>query len=217
MGIISLQQVGFSYQKGTQVLQDINYEFEKGKVYAIVGRSGTGKTTLLSLLSGLTSPTSGKILFDGSDVSKIDRYQYRSHYVGVVFQQFNLLPHLTAVENVELSMRASGKKITDKYKTALELLGKVGLNETLAKRRILKLSGGEQQRVAIARALSYNPDIILADEPTGNLDMATQEEILNIFTKLAHDEDKCVIVVSHSPEVEKSADEVYHLSAIANH
>ena len=214
MGILSLRNIGFFYNKNENILKGLNYEFEKGKVYAIVGRSGAGKTTLLSLLSGLTYPTEGSILFDGVDIQKIDRYKYRSHYVGVVFQQFNLLPHLNAVENIELSMRASGKKIHEKRKLAMELLNKVELDDNLAKRRILKLSGGEQQRVAIARALSYDPDIILADEPTGNLDIGTQEEIMDIFTHLAHEENKCVIVVSHSPEVAKGADEVYELSPL---
>jgi putative ABC transport system ATP-binding protein len=214
MSIISLQNIGFSYKRGETILQGLNYEFEKGKVYAIVGRSGSGKTTLLSLLSGLTSPTEGTILFDGNDIQKIDRYEYRSRYVGVVFQQYNLLPHLTAVENVELSMRASGKMIRNKRNTAMELLGKVELDDSLAKRRILKLSGGEQQRVAIARALSYDPDIILADEPTGNLDLTTQDEIMDIFTHLAHEENKCVIIVSHSPEVARRADKVYELAPL---
>jgi len=214
MGILKLQQVGYSYDNRTKVLNNLNYEFEKGKVYAIVGRSGAGKTTLLSLLSGLTSPTEGTILFEDRDVKKIDRYQYRSRYVGVVFQQYNLLPHLNAVENVELSIRASGKKIADKRAWATRLLGKVDLDETLAERRILKLSGGEQQRVAIARALSYDPDILLADEPTGNLDLTTQEEVMDIFKLLAHEENKCVIVVSHSPEVAAAADEVYELASL---
>jgi len=214
MSILKMNDVGFYYNVGTQVLHGINYEFEKGKVYAITGRSGAGKTTLLSLLSGLTSPTAGTILFNGEDITKMDRYQYRSRYVGVIFQQFNLLPHLTAVENVELSMRASGKKIEDKRKAALALLDKVELDETLANRRILKLSGGEQQRVAIARALSYDPEIILADEPTGNIDLTTQEEIMDIFRSLAKEENKCIIIVSHSPEVAHAADEVYELAPI---
>ncbi|HKM32774.1 MAG TPA: ABC transporter ATP-binding protein [Oscillospiraceae bacterium] len=214
MGILLLQNIGFSYGRGEKVLQGLEFEFEKGKVYAIVGRSGAGKTTLLSLLSGLASPTEGTILFDGNDIQKIDRYQYRSCYVGVVFQQFNLLPHLTAVENVELSMRASGKVTRDKRKMAIDLLEKVGLDDNLAKRRILKLSGGEQQRVAIARALSYAPDILLADEPTGNLDLTTQGEIMDIFTHLAHEENKCVIIVSHSPEVARSADKIYELAPL---
>jgi len=214
MSILQLQGVGYTYDNKTRVLDNLNYTFEKGRVYAIVGRSGAGKTTLLSLLSGLTSPTDGTILFNGDDVRRIDRYAYRSRFVGVIFQQFNLLLHLSAVENVELSMRASGKKIPDNRQRAAELLGKVDLDETLARRRILKLSGGEQQRVAIARALAYDPDIILADEPTGNLDLTTQEEVMDIFCRLAHEENKCVIVVSHSPEVAATADEVYELASL---
>lgn len=214
MSILSLDNIGFSYGKGEKILQGLDYEFERGKVYAIVGRSGAGKTTLLSLLSGLTSPTEGAILFKGNDIRRIDRYRYRSRYVGVIFQQFNLLPHLTAVENVELSMRASGKVIRERRKAALQLLKKVGLDGRLASRRILKLSGGEQQRVAIARALSFDPEVILADEPTGNLDLTTQEEIMDIFTQLAHEEDRCVIIVSHSPKVAGSADHVYKLSSL---
>ena len=214
MSILKLKDVSYTFDGRTKVLDGLNYEFEKGKVYAIVGRSGAGKTTLLSLLSGLTSPTSGSIIFDNKDVKKIDRYKYRSHYVGVIFQQFNLLPHLNAVENVELSMRASGKNIADKRKRAIDLLQKVDLDDVLAKRRILKLSGGEQQRVAIARALSYDPDILLADEPTGNLDLTTQEDVMEIFSRLAHEENKCVIIVTHSPEVAASVDEVYELASL---
>lgn len=214
MGILSLQNVSYSYEDRVKVLDDVNYEFECGKVYAVVGRSGAGKTTLLSLLSGLAAPTEGTIQFEGQDVRKIDKYRYRSRFVGVIFQQFNLLPHLTAVENVELSMRASGKKIENKHKHAVDLLQKVDLDETLACRRVLKLSGGEQQRVAIARAMSYDPNIILADEPTGNLDISTQEEVMDIFLRLAHEENKCVIIVTHSPEVAGAADAVYTLASL---
>ena len=138
-------------------------------------------------------------------------YSYRSQDVGVIFQSFNLLPKLTAVENVILSMDVSGKKFGSKKKEAMALLEKVGLDEDEANRRILKLSGGQQQRVAIARALSYEPEIILADEPTGNLDGETQDDIMNIFAKLAKEENKCVIIVTHSPEVTEKADIVYEL------
>ena len=138
-------------------------------------------------------------------------YTYRSKDVGVIFQSFNLLPKLTAVENVILSMDVSGKRFKNKKKAALELLQKVGLDEDEARRRILKLSGGQQQRVAIARALSYGPEIILADEPTGNLDGETQDDIMDIFAKLAKEENKCVIIVTHSPEVTEKADIVYEL------
>ncbi len=211
MSILKLNNVSYSYDKKKYVLKNIDYEFEKGKVYAIVGKSGSGKTTLLSLLSGLTIPMEGKIEFDGKDISKMDRYQYRSRDVGVIFQSFNLLPHLTAIENVELSMDISGKLIKDKKQKAMDIISKVDLDEITANRRILKLSGGEQQRIAIARALAYDPDIILADEPTGNLDMETQNEVIGILKSLAENENKCIIIVTHSPEVAKKADVIYQL------
>ena len=213
MSILSLQNISFSYDK-TPVLKDISYDFEKGKMYCIIGKSGAGKTTLLSLLSGLAKPTSGDILYDGKNISKIDKYTFRSRYIGVVFQSFNLITKYTALENVILSMDVSGAKIKDKKQKALELLDSVGLDEDEANRRVLKLSGGQQQRVAIARALSYNPDIILADEPTGNLDRDTQKEIMEIFRDLAN-RGKCVILVSHSPDVAEMCDERYELVKIS--
>ena len=151
MNILELKNLSYSYDGIHPILKDITYTFEQGKVYAIVGKSGAGKTTLLSLLSGLTEPTSGTILFQDKDITTIDRYHYGSKYVGVVFQGFNLLPQLTAVENVELSMDISGMKIKNRCEVAMNLLDKVELDEAKANRRVLKLSGGEQQRVAIAR------------------------------------------------------------------
>ena len=213
MSVLSLQNISFSYGR-TPVLKDISYEFEKGKMYCIIGKSGAGKTTLLSLLSGLASPSSGEILYDGKSIAKIDKYTFRSKFIGVVFQSFNLITKYTALENVILSMDVAGCKIKNKKARALELLDSVGLEEDEANRRVLKLSGGQQQRVAIARALSYNPDIILADEPTGNLDRDTQREIMGIFRDLA-DEGKCVILVSHSPEVAAMCDEQYELTRIS--
>lgn len=212
MSILKLENICYQYDGNKkQVLKDINFEFEKGKIYAIVGQSGAGKTTLLSILSSLAKPTSGKIYLNGEDINKIDKYKFRSNHVGVVFQSFNLLTHLTALENVVLSMNISGKKFDNKKETAIEMLKKVGLNEEEANRRVLKLSGGQQQRVAIARALSYDPQIILADEPTGNLDEKTQDEIMDIFHMLSK-EGKCIILVTHSPAVAKSADAVYKLT-----
>ena len=213
MSILSLQNISFSYDK-TPVLKDISYEFEKGKMYCIIGKSGAGKTTLLSLLSGLATPTEGDIIYDGKSIADIDKYTFRSRYIGVVFQSFNLITKYTALENVILSMDVSGAKIKDKKQRAIELLDSVGLDEDEANRRVLKLSGGQQQRVAIARALSYNPDIILADEPTGNLDRETQKEIIDIFRELAN-QGKCVILVSHSPDVAEMCDERYELVKIS--
>ena len=211
MSILELNQVSYSYEKkGNQVLSDISYSFEKGKLYAITGRSGAGKTTLLSLICGLATPTSGSILLNGKDISSLNRYDYRSHDIGVIFQSFNLLPKLTARENVILSMDIAGYPCEDKKAHADEVLKKVALGQKEADRRILKLSG-RQQRVAIARALSYSPQILVADEPTGNLDPDTQNEIMKIFLNLAHEDGRCVILVTHSKEVAAAADEVYRL------
>ena len=213
MSILSLKNICFSYDR-TPVLQDISYEFEKGKMYCIVGKSGAGKTTLLSLLSGLAKPTDGEIFYEDKNVAKIDKYTFRSKYIGVVFQSFNLITKYTALENVVLSMDVANYKAKNKKDRALELLKSVGLDEEEANRRVLKLSGGQQQRVAIARALSYDPDIILADEPTGNLDTDTQNEIMQIFRELTK-QGKCVILVSHSPDVAAMCDERYELTKLA--
>ena len=209
---LELQNVGYSYNGKELVLRHVNYRFEGGRIYAITGRSGAGKTTLLSLLSQLTKPTEGKILYNGLDVSEVDQYLYRSQYAGVIFQSFNLLMHLTAVENVMLSMDIAGVKKENNRAYAMELLEKVGLSKEESQRRILKLSGGQQQRVAIARAVSYDPSILLADEPTGNLDEDTQDEIMEIFKGLAYEEQKCIILVTHSPVVASLADVVYALT-----
>ena len=209
---LELQNVGYSYNGKELVLRHVNYRFEDGRIYAITGRSGAGKTTLLSLLSQLTKPTEGKILHNGLDVSEVDQYLYRSQYAGVIFQSFNLLMHLTAVENVMLSMDIAGVKKENNRAYAMELLEKVGLSKEESQHRILKLSGGQQQRVAIPRAVSYDPAILLADEPTGNLDEDTQDEIMEIFKGLAYEEQKCIILVTHSPVVASLADEVYALT-----
>ena len=212
MSVLTLKDVSYTYDKRKMVIKNMNLDFEAGTLYAIVGESGAGKTTLLSMLSGLTKPTMGEIIYNGKDISKLNPYVYRSKYVGVIFQSYNLLPHLNAVENVILSMDVSGKKITNMQKKAQELLRSVGLGEELWNRRILKLSGGEQQRVAIARTLAFDSDVILADEPTGNLDGRTQNAIMDIFMKLAREQNKCIIIVTHSPEVAQLVDVKYELS-----
>lgn len=214
MSVLKLENISFAYDK-KPIFKNLNLEFEKGKVYAIVGKSGTGKTTLLSVLSGLAAPTSGNVYYEGQDVEKMNKYDFRSKYVGVVFQSFNLLTKFTAFENVSLSMDIANFNVNDKKQYVYDLLESVGLDSEQANSRILKLSGGQQQRVAIARALSYQPEVILADEPTGNLDGETEAEIIKILRDLAN-QGKCVIIVTHTPAVAKAADYIYDLSKLKN-
>lgn len=211
--ILRLSDVSYQYKDGhRKVLQNINIGFEKGKLYVIMGKSGAGKSTLLSLISGLDLCTEGEIFYADQEMRQLDRDDYRGKNIGVIFQSYNLLLNATALENIILSMNISGVKGGDKKKIALELLKKVGIDEETAGRKILKLSGGEQQRVGIARALAHDPDLLIADEPTGNLDSETEQMIMNIFKSLAHKENKCVIVVTHSKEVSKYADEIWGLN-----
>lgn len=214
MGILKLENVSYRYKdapKNDYVFKDINYEFEQGKVYAIKGKSGSGKTTLLSLITGLEKCTEGKVLYNEKELKKMNLDKYRNTDIGIVFQSYNLLPRLTAIENIVLSMDVSRVKIKNKKQKALELMKSVGLGEEHSKRKILKFSGGEQQRIAIARSLAYNPKIIIADEPTGNLDKDTENEILKIFKNLAKKENKCIIIVTHSQNVCENVDTIYEL------
>ena len=168
----------------------------------------------MSLISGLEKCSEGEIIFDGKSLKEMNLDKYRNSDIGIVFQSYNLLPFMTAVENIILSMDANGLKIKNKKEKAIELMKKVGLKASYANRKVLRLSGGEQQRVAIARSLSYNPKMIIADEPTGNLDKQTETEILEIFKKLAHEENKCVIIVTHSQNVCDTVDKIYNLKKV---
>ena len=212
MGLLTLNNVSYKYE-GTKntVLKGISAVFEAGKIVTIVGKSGSGKSTLLSLIAGLDVCDGGSILLNGTDLKDIDRDEYRAKGIGVIFQAYNLLADSTAVENIVLSIHISGAKAPDKKAYAYALLEKVGIDRETADRKILKLSGGEQQRVAIARALAHNPGIIIADEPTGNLDNVTEDDILKIFTALAHTEGKCVIIVTHSRRITSIADVIYSI------
>ena len=214
MSILALNNVSYQYE-GTakKVLKGVNIEFEPGKVYVIMGKSGAGKSTLLALISGLDICTDGEIRYADQDMRKVDRDGYRARNIGVIFQGYNLLTNATALENVVLSMNISGSKEKDKKNYAYALLEKVGIDTETAGRKILHLSGGEQQRVGIARAISHDPDILIADEPTGNLDGDTEQNIMDILCSLAHEGNKCVIVVTHSKEVSKYADEIWGLSS----
>jgi len=209
MSVLTLNNVIYKYD-GTKknVLKGVNAIFEAGKVYVIVGKSGSGKSTLLSLIAGLDVCTDGKILHGEANLKELDRDKYRAKGIGVVFQSFNLITNSTAVENIVLSMQISESGEKNKKAFVYALLEKVGIDHETADRKILKLSGGEQQRVGIARALAHNPDIIIADEPTGNLDSDTENDVLKILAALAHDDGKCVIIVTHSKKVSSVADEI---------
>lgn len=208
--MLKLENINYSYIDGGNkrtILENINYEFEKGKFYTILGPSGSGKTTLLSLIAGLDRPESGKIYYDGEDIEKIGLNNYRRNKIGIVFQQFNLLTYLTAVENIELAMTETENEIPKNMReVAYALLEKFGIVQSKADRMINKLSGGEQQRVAIARAIAGNVDLIFADEPTGNLDTETEGEIIKIFKNLTEEFNKTVIVVTHSTIVSEMSD-----------
>lgn len=201
MSVLELKKVSYYYSKDRVILDDISEKFEKGKIYVILGPSGCGKTTLLSLLGGLDIPRQGAVLFEGSEIGQKSLEEHRRSHVSFVFQNYNLIDYMTPEENVELTARQE----------ALPVLERVGLSREEAKRNVMKLSGGQQQRVAIARALASERPVILADEPTGNLDEYTAKEITDIFRRTAEEYQKCVIIVSHSSEVAKQADVVFEL------
>ena len=202
MDILEIKNVTYNYSNsGELVLSKVNQKFEIGKFYAIIGKSGAGKSTLLSLLAGLDKPQKGQILFNGNDIEKDGYSNHRKNNISLVFQNYNLIDYLTPIENVRLVNKNASETI----------LFELGLDKSQINRNVMKLSGGQQQRVAIARALVSEAPIILADEPTGNLDVDTASEIIEILKKLAKERNKCVIVVTHSKEVANSADIILEL------
>lgn len=216
--ILEFRDVTYYYESGERkisILEHANYSFELGKLYTIVGPSGSGKTTTLTLAGALEAPKEGTVLFQGQDLKKLGYTAYRNQKIGIVFQAYNLLEYLTPYQNVLSAMEITKNPIPEKKRRAEELLARMGLTKDQMHRRIQKLSGGEQQRVAIARALSTDAQILLADEPTGNLDVDTAREIVEIFKELAHRDGKCVIAVTHSQEFAKEADVVLKLEGKA--
>ena len=201
MPTLELKNVSYAYEKSKAVLQNVSAELETGKMYAILGPSGSGKTTLLSLLGGLDVPTQGSILFDGEDITAKGLEHHRRNHISLIFQSYNLIDYMTPVENVRLTAKLD----------ATPILERLGLEQDEITRNVLKLSGGQQQRVAIARALASDAPAILADEPTGNLDADTAEEITAILKESAHTFGKCVVVVTHDREVAKQADVVLEI------
>ena len=203
MNTLEIKNVTYSYANSKEkVLSLINQSFELGKFYAIIGKSGTGKSTLLSLMAGLDKPNSGEILFNNENIEKTGYSNHRKNNISLVFQNYNLIDYLSPLENIRLVNN----------KASEDILLELGLDRSQIRRNVMKLSGGQQQRVAIARALVSEAPVILADEPTGNLDEATAGEIIDVLKKLAKERNKCVIVVTHRKEVASEADIILELS-----
>ncbi len=201
MSVLEIQDLKYSYDNKKNVLNGINAQMELGKIYAILGISGCGKTTLLSLLGGLDNASEGRILFHGKDIDEKGLENHRRNHVSFIFQAYNLIDYMTSLENVKLTSKFPPEPI----------LEKMGLTKEEMKRNVLQLSGGQQQRVAIARALASEAPIILADEPTGNLDEDTALSIMRILEESVHHLNKCAIIVTHSNEIAKRADVVFQL------
>lgn len=215
MSLLETKNVDYYYQDGDQrryILKDASVAFEKGKLYSILGQSGSGKTTFLSLISALDAPKEGTVLLEDKDIKEIGYDYFRRSKISIIFQSYNLVPYLTAAENVLVPMSITDNELPANHQeVAYNLLDYIGITKDKANRLVNQLSGGEQQRVAIARALATNVDIILADEPTGNLDEEMEQEIVDIFKELAHTHNKCVIMVTHSNEIAQQADERLYL------
>ena len=201
MPTLELKDVTYAYEKGKAILSNIYAELETGKMYAILGPSGSGKTTLLSLLGGLDTPTQGNVLFDGEDIKGKGLEHHRRNNISLIFQSYNLIDYMTPMENVQLTAKQE----------AAPILERLGLKKDEISRNVLKLSGGQQQRVAIARALASDAPVILADEPTGNLDADAAEEITMVLKESAHAFGKCVVVVTHDRAVAEQADVVLEI------
>lgn len=198
--LFQLHHLSYHYQDGglrVDILKDCEYSFEKGKTYAIIGPSGCGKTTLLSLMGGLEAPCDGYVEYDGENIEKKGFNNYQRYDIALIFQSYNLINYMNAYQNIVCAMDIAHIKEPNKKERALKILGRLGIHEQEAKRDIRKLSGGQQQRVAIARAIAKNAQVILADEPTGNLDYATGQTIIQNFIELAHQDQRIVIAVTH--------------------
>ena len=214
MAILEVKNVSFQYRNKYQTVNALNgvtCAFEEGRLYALVGKSGSGKSTLLSLMAGLMVPTEGEILFEGKPTSDIDLNRFRRENAAVIYQSFRLLPLLTVQENVMYPMELRGYKGRKAREKAAGLIAQVGLPETVLPRLPDMLSGGEQQRVAVARAMSMDTRLLLADEPTGNLDTDNGRQIIDLLLKLAHENGYCVIVVTHDPDIAARADHVLRM------
>lgn len=210
---LRLENVTYRYKNADRLaVDDVSCSFQGGEIYAVVGPSGSGKTTLLSLMAGLDKPSAGRVLFDGEDLATMDLDRYRREKVSMIFQAFHLFPLLTVLENVCFPMELNGMSDKDARVRAHELLAAVGIEEEKRGRFPANLSGGEQQRVAIARALASGAQVLLADEPTGNLDVANGRRVIEILSRLAHEEGYCVVVVTHNLAIADAADKVWRMT-----
>ena len=202
MSILSMENVNYSYEKmNKKVLRNVSVDFEEGTMYAIVGNSGEGKSTMLGILAGLDVPSSGKVKFNGEDITVKGYSYHRQKQISLVFQNYNLIDYMTPIENLRLVNPTANE----------DILLDLGLNKDEITRNVMKLSGGQQQRVAIGRALVSDAPVILADEPTGNLDEKTAKDIIALLKKIAHEDNKCVVVVTHSKKLAEEADQVLTL------
>jgi len=214
MGILKLVDISYSYQNQYQTVdavKNVNLEIEQGKVHAIIGKSGSGKSTLLSLMAGLTLPKSGDILYEGESIQKISLEEYRRDKASVIYQTFNLFPLMTVLENVIFPLELKGMKHSEAREIAMKHIESVGLGKGHYKRFPNMLSGGERQRVAIARALATGSKLLLADEPTGSLDVTNGDVVVKLLTDLAHNDNLAVVIVTHDLSIAQKADVVFQM------
>lgn len=212
MAKLELENISYRYRGATKdVLREVNCSFEGGKLNAIVGPSGSGKTTLLSIMAGLDEPTQGRITINGNNLKNMNLDEYRRDSVSMIFQAFQLFPLLTALENVSFPMEYKGITKEEAREKGKEVLDSLGIDGDKQSRYPSNLSGGEQQRVAIGRTLATGAKVILADEPTGNLDDENSDRIIGILKELAHEQDFCVIIVTHDMEIAEVSDNVWRI------
>ena len=201
MSTLACKNVAYAYEKGKGILTNISFSFESGKMYAILGPSGSGKTTLLSLLGGLDTPAKGNILFDDTDITQTGLEEHRRNHISLIFQNYNLIDYMTPIENTKLVSKVD----------AVPILQRLGLTEDELRRTVLKLSGGQQQRVAIARALIAKPAIVLADEPTGNLDSKSSADVLGLLKRTGEKFNQTIVMITHNNEIAQLADRIIRI------
>ncbi|GEK33659.1 ABC transporter ATP-binding protein [Kurthia sibirica] len=210
--MLKIEKMNYWYQSKSEPLYHaIDLAFEAGKLYGILGSSGSGKTTFLSLIAGLDRPKTGDIYYNNESLKKIGLTNYRNQYVSIVFQSYNLLPYLSALDNIVAALEITNSQHKNRKTYAIDMLAKVGIDENLARKNVQHLSGGQQQRVAIVRAMCCDAKLVVADEPTGNLDETNSREIIRLFTQLAHEQGKCVIVITHEKEIAYACDVILEL------